>query len=319
MPVHCRADKAGLVSPRGEVEVIQELPVELEALLAILSNFAQTIAVESHIEYKRPPVVERVATIYAEIPEEIFESRFEAWRNQVEAQYPIYEPLKQWDLMYAQKGDPTDPIPVLTSTTPQLRITPRFSRRLSKEGFDWSIRCPRDQFTMNVHPDPEDGSGRRYTQLRYEYLNWAEKWMKHFDVKSIGLIQLNYVNVLNKTTVPSFFSPDGQSFSLPQLINIFTNLSRPGEVMMPPFACQATVGFTNKKNATLSVQVQDATTSPLDVGVLVGFIATMQPEEPEPSIQKIAELLDWAHERILERFDMVFSDRAKESFEPVTK
>ena len=100
---------------------------------------------------------------------------------------------------------------------------------------------------MNVHPDPTDGSGRRYAQLRYEFLHWAEKWIAHFDVKTIALLQLNYVNLLDRNTVPKFFAPDGLSFALPEIVNIFTNFATQGEVMMPPFGCQVTLGYPEKK------------------------------------------------------------------------
>jgi hypothetical protein len=37
-----------------------------------------------------------------------------------------------------------------------------------------------------------------------------------------------------------------------------------------------------------------------------------------PTRETIAELLDWAHERIVERFEVTFSDKAKLSFQPET-
>jgi hypothetical protein len=41
-------------------------------------------------------VIERVASLWAEMDPERFESRFEDWRGSVEKEFPIYEPLKEW-------------------------------------------------------------------------------------------------------------------------------------------------------------------------------------------------------------------------------
>jgi len=172
---------------------------------------------------------------------------------------------------------------------------------------------------MNMHPDPSDGSARRYAQLRYEFISWAERWMEHFEVRTIKLLTLHYVNALNMGTVPSFFSKDGLSLALPDIINVFMNVARPGEIIVPPFVCHANIQFPDKENASFSLQVQDSSSSPQAVGVNVNFIVTVQPVPEESSIQKITELLDWAHYRILERFEYVFSERAKQSFEPVKK
>jgi hypothetical protein len=56
--------------------------------------------VDLKVEYLKPPVIERVASIYADIPEEFFESRFEQWRILVEREFPVYEPVKHWNLNF---------------------------------------------------------------------------------------------------------------------------------------------------------------------------------------------------------------------------
>jgi hypothetical protein len=277
------------------------------------------IAVDANIEYRKPPVVERVASLYADVSEDLFERRFEDWRNMVAGEFPVYEPLKQWNLNFEQRGDPKEPIPILKSSAPELIITPRFSRRHSNEGFDWSIRCPRGQFTMNMHPDPSDGSGRRYAQLRHEFLHWAERWLKHFDISNVNILQLLYVNALNKNTAAPFFTHDGTRLALAEIINVFVNIGRSGEVMTPPFACLANIVFPGMDNASLTLQVQDMSSSLTDPAVNINFVVNVRLDAGQSSVEKIAELLDWAHDRIVDRFDLVFSQKAKSSFQPVIK
>jgi len=147
---------------------------------------------------------------------------------------------------------------------------------------------------------------------------WAERWLRHFEITRIGFLQLTYVNALNRQTVEPFFSPDGGKFMLSDIINIFVNIGGPGQSLMQPYACIANVNFEDKPNAGLTVQVSDIL-HPQNPGVNVNFIVNVRMDEERASVDKIAELLDWAHERILQKFEQVFLPKAKLFFEPIPK
>jgi len=84
--------------------------------------------------YRRPPVIERVLSVYADMSDETFESRFEDWRALVTPEYPVYEPLKQWLISVKEKDREGERgLPLFDSIQPELRITPRFSKKTSKE------------------------------------------------------------------------------------------------------------------------------------------------------------------------------------------
>jgi hypothetical protein len=56
-----------------------------------------------------------------------------------------------------------------------------------------------------------------------------------------------------------------------------------------------------------------------DPAVNINFVVNVRLDAGQSSVEKIAELLDWAHDRIVDRFDLVFSQKAKSSFQPVIK
>ena len=150
--------------------------------------------------YEHPPVIERVMSVFADVSEELFESRFEEWRAIVQREYPIYEPLKEWLIMVEEK----EGIPLFDTIEPELRITPRFSKKRAVEGFDWSIRCPLGQFTVNMHSSPQQGSERRYRNLRAEFAEWLPRWLDHFSIESPKRVVMKYVNLINHETLPDF-------------------------------------------------------------------------------------------------------------------
>jgi hypothetical protein len=91
------------------------------------------------VKYNKPPVVERAAAVLVDMDEEIYESKFPTWRQSVEKELPVYEPLNEWLINIEQKEGKAITDPLKT----ELRITPRFSKKKMAEGFEWGIRCPR--------------------------------------------------------------------------------------------------------------------------------------------------------------------------------
>ena len=114
-------------------------------------------------KYERPPVIERVISVYSEVEERRYEEESPSWFSEVQEEYPLAEPLEEWLLNVEER----DGVPLLDSITPEFKMTPRFAKRPKNQGFDWSIRCPRGQFTINMHSVP--GDGRSFSDLRTEW------------------------------------------------------------------------------------------------------------------------------------------------------
>lgn len=253
-----------------------------------------------------------MASVYAEIPEEVFEARLDDWQSLVKPEFPVYEPLKEWLLLVDEK----EGIPLLSSTRPELRITPRFSRKSSREGFDWSIRCPAGQFTMNMHSTPGAGHERRYQHLREEFAHWLPMWLNHFEVKKPRLLTLHYVNVLNRATVPQFFS-DGNHLLLNRVISVFTNIPGDHECILPPYQCTANLQLGDRKDSSLRIELSGGIDPDGGPAMKLDLVAQTSLVGESVTTENLLNLLDWEHERILARFEAVFTAEARQSFEPV--
>lgn len=265
--------------------------------------------------YRRPPVIERVLSVYSTMSDEVFESHFEDWRALVEPEYPVYEPLKQW-LILVRDREKEQGLPLFDTIKPELRITPRFSKKSSKEGFDWSIRCPSGQLTVNMHSRPDQGSTRRYGNIRSEFARWLPLWLERFSVESTSKITVHYVNLVNRHTLPSFVTEDG-ALQLGKVLTVFAGIPGQHEYLIPPFDCKATVQLQGDNKSLLRLIVSDWADPKLSPAVKVDLIVEVQAPKVGASADGILALLDWCHERIIERFEVVFTSAAKATFEPV--
>lgn len=248
------------------------------------------------------------------MPTEIFEGRVEDWQEIVKPDFPIYEPLKEWLIFVREQKEG---VPIFDTMQPELRITPRFSRKKSHEGFYWSIRCPSGQFTMNMHSRPEQGSDRRYQHLSKEMATWLPRWMQHFSVNATNRITLHYVNALNAATVPDFINAKGE-LSLNRILAVFSQIPGEHECLVPPFDCKATVRLIGRENANLGIEVSDWPNPQHGVAVRVDLRVDIQ-TDPRQNVgpTEVLSLIDWAHDRIVDRFEVIFTDQARASFDPV--
>lgn len=267
--------------------------------------------------YPRSPVVERVISIFADVPEEIFERGFENWSEKIKPHFPVYEPLKEWKIPIREtKTETGEIIPVLDENSePILQITHRFSKKTSKEGFDWSIRCPAGQFTMNMHSQPDQESQkRRYENLRTEAGNWVPLWLQLFEVKRIKRITLLYMNILNSRTLGNFYDQHG-AFRLGDALTIFSHIPGDYESLTSPYQSTITLKLRGYENAHLRVTI-GAWPEAVEPAVKVTLQASMTWPLPHlsASAAEIFPLLDWLHSHIVNQFENTFTPEAKKSF-----
>lgn len=260
--------------------------------------------------YEAPPIIERVATVAVDMTPESFEEKFEQWQNLVIEEYPKETPLVEWKLNMEENEYG---IPNLDTMNPELRITHRFSRKTAVDGFDWSIRCPVGRIAINMHSRPGDGRGYGGT-MRKELEKWIPAWLKHFDVERSKYVSLHYVNMLRRDITPDLFDDDG-SLRLGNALTIFSNVPGEHEHLEPPFDCQVGVRLNGHDDAHLRVHVCSEGNAQSGPAVRVSFTARAALDQNARS-EDTLRLLDWCHDRITERFEVVFTDEAKETFSP---
>ncbi len=269
------------------------------------------------VKYAKPPVVERAAAVFVHMDEDIYESKFQTWRQLVEKDLPVYEPLNEWLINIEQREGKATTDPLKT----ELRITPRFSKKKMAEGFEWGIRCPREALIVNMGSKP--GSPSHYIDLRSSFALWFSRWTSHFEVQRLRRVNLHYVNVLNVQTVSRFMAPGPQSvpqhpgfIQLDRIIKVFVPLPIQKGALIPPLSCQATVMLEGREDSALQIILAGIPNYPPQPTLRLDFITETAVAEGS-SLDEILKTLDWCHDHVIECFEAVFTDAAKESFEPM--
>jgi hypothetical protein len=162
---------------------------------------------------------------------------------------------------------------------------------------------------------PGQGAERRYKDLRKEFAKWLPKWMAHFGVQSSIKIGVQYVNLINRQTVPSFVDKQG-SISLDRVITVFARIPGEHECVIPPFNCKATVQLQGRANAYMQIEMNSWASPQFVPGVVVNFSIDADPLDDGCSAESILGLMDWCHQRIIDRFEVVFTEEAKMTFKP---
>ena len=157
-----------------------------------VTNPPETTQDLKQIRFKSPPIVERVVTVSSDISAEQFFSRIESWKDIVAAEFPIYDPLTEWLLNIQEK----DGVPLFEEAEPEVVITHRFSRRNEHGDRTWSMRCPPDRLTLNLHS--ERNEPHDFEELYSAMTKWLPRWSDHFGAANYPSVQLDYVNLLGR-------------------------------------------------------------------------------------------------------------------------
>lgn len=257
--------------------------------------------------YERPPVVERVCTIRASVSDEVFHENLESWKAEVVKQFPCDSSITQWMLNMEER----DGLPLLDTIRPELEITPRFSLVPESDGWDQSLRFPKGQLTINLHSAPGDGRG--FEALRALYFEWIPRWISHFKVSRAESVSLLYINELSKRTIPEFVADDG-GLMVDKVLRVFTSIPGEHEQLLPPFDCKVTLLLKEPEGARMRIQLIDA--PPINGPRMILKVIVVAPLPPSQTNQW-ASIIEECHKRIIERFEVLFTEESKASFLPV--
>ncbi|MDX2080722.1 MAG: hypothetical protein SFU53_08045 [Terrimicrobiaceae bacterium] len=256
--------------------------------------------------YIRPPIAERVATVWGNIDEEHFLTNFESWREQVQRAYPHYEPHKEWLIMVKER----DGVPLYDTLQPELRITHRFARKSDDGRREFGMRCPQDSLAFHLFTRPDVRHG--YATLFGEIQAWLPQWMRHFSVQQVTKVNLYYANLIDPETAKPFV--DNGQLELQKVLRSFLALPGAHEALIPPYDCTATVLLSENPKSVLTFRIHGDTETRLQPTVRVDFGVEIFPEKAGLDADGALRLFDYAHERILERFELVFTEEAKQFF-----
>jgi len=253
------------------------------------------------------------------MPEEDYASKLSEWENFLSEDYSVNEPVKDWRIM--ADTDPSNGLPLFESIHPSLTIIPRLSRKSAKQGFDWSVRYPCGQLTVNMHSDPNQGQGakRRFCHLSDEFIEKYAAWVEFFKIDKIKFLQLHYVNALTRKTIADFAFVD-DSLHVGKIIKIFSTIPGQHRNMVPPFSCEAGVELESEFQGILNIKLNNWTSKKFGDGLNLSFICSITPKKPKDiRLEAVSDLLEEAHAHIINHFEAIFTDEAKNSFKPSSK
>ncbi len=251
--------------------------------------------------YRRPPVGERVALLFVEEDSDQHTALFEAWRQHIQHDYPKPQHKNEWLLEVEEKNG----IPQFGDIRPRLKILHQFLQSDKDRGF--VLRCPAEKFSLHLLTPTDDE--RSYEDLREEFLKRSKEWMDHFKITKINSLALIYVNKLNANTLPDFYSEN--QLALDQVLTIFTEIPGEHECLIPPLEYKATLRLSEPPGAEFQIILKDHPLLYLQLQVQVKM------DHLRADTENIANIMDLCHKKLVERFELLFTKAARDSFEPI--
>ena len=98
------------------------------------------------------------------------------------------------------------------------------------------------------------------------------------------------------------------------MLEIFFRIPGGNEEFTSPLNCKVTIKLLSEPAGELTIHAIDR----LDVAgpALMLNLIVNTPLHKGQSVDEIMKLVDWCHSRIVERFEVIFTAEAKQSFEP---
>jgi hypothetical protein len=258
--------------------------------------------------YKNPPIVERVIGVYADIKPDIFEAKLPEWAAKIRDDYPLSRPIAEWSLNIKQVNG----VPVLENAVPQAEIIQLFWKRHSKGQHVHGMRLRPSRLVF--HLGREDDNVHDFEEVFAEMDAWIGRWMEHFEVPSLKGVTAEYFNRLNAKITPQFMTSDGH-LMLSEAFILFANIPGRYHSIIPPYEGRIRLVVDEKRPCYFDLHV--GVDENVRAGVRIDFmVTTVERDRVISSKESLAELR-LAHDVLLEQFDCLFTEKAKNSFLPV--
>jgi uncharacterized protein (TIGR04255 family) len=256
--------------------------------------------------YRKPPLTERVVSLGFSMDEENFQTKLDSWTAIMRQAFPESEIHTQWEIQVAEKNG----MPYIPKDKQKITTKYQFWQRKGPQK-DRCIQVWRDRISFNLLSPI--GDPRSYQDLQALYAEWCPKWADHFSVRSVSGVNLEYVNILSKETVPSFCQASRINIG-----EILTAFCAPGPLknLIPPFKFQFNFDASTQ-DFPMHVRVALTNQKTEEISLRLLFRAATEKPGREVSLDAIPLEMDTAHSIILAEFDAFFTEKAKTSFEPV--
>ena len=261
--------------------------------------------------YANPPVIERAISVHGAIDLERYEKAFASWEERIKSAFPDHETISQWTLNI--KHDPKEGgLPVFDPNLAEVSVQHRFWRHNKAGKRAWCLQVRSDRLVVNLVRHGDDG--HKFEELSSVLAEWLPRWNEHFQVEKIPGTQVEYVNVLSARVTPQFIEPGG-GINVGKAFRLFSNVPMAHEGVIPPYDCKMTVVCDKKMPCYLFIHLfgsQDGN-SP---AVQIRFRGSTSSPQKSLTLDKTFEEVSFAHMKIVEAFEQLFTPEAKTSFKP---
>jgi hypothetical protein len=254
--------------------------------------------------YKNPPIIERIVGVYTDIKPEVFEAKMPDWAAKIRDQYPLARPIAEWSIKVKEvKG-----VPMLENVMPKAEIIQLFWKPHPKKLQVHGMRLRPSRLVF--HLCREDGNAHDFEELYAEMETWIGRWMEHFEVEALKGVTAEYFNRLNPKITPQFMLPDGR-LKLSEAFLLFANIPGKYQSITPPYDNRIRLIVDEKRPCYFDLRVRADDDG--HVGVRIDFMVTTIGDRAISAKDALAEIR-LGHDVILEQFDCLFSEKARQSF-----
>ncbi len=255
--------------------------------------------------YKRPPIGERVISAFCSMDTDEFPAKFDSWRGKVRDAFPFDTPRVVWDINIEDKAG----VPVLAKGGPTMRIRHWFHEYHPKESRGFAQQCEVGRMGINLLKDGDKVF--QFQDIESKFKEWLPIWAHHFGVQSFHGFALDYVNFLNPRTVPSFCTAG--KIHIGKVFKLFSSIPGPHITLIPPYDCEVNLLLDEKMPASGRIQVRAAGADGLRVDMQMRSVRESKEVTIEQGFDEVLALHQW----MVTYFEVLFTDEAKESFEPI--
>jgi hypothetical protein len=257
--------------------------------------------------YKNPPIVERIIGVYTDIKPELFEAKIPEWTLKIRDAYPIARHIAEWSINVKEVNG----IPMLENTMPKAEIIQMFWKRHPKGEHVHGMRLRPSRFVLHLTRDGDNIHD--FEELYSEMETWIERWMEHFEVRSVRGITAEYFNQLNAAVTPQFMLADGRLL-LSNAFTLFANIPGKYQGITPPYNNRIRLIVEEARPCYFDLRVR--ADDDVRAGVKIDFMVTTVGRDRTLSAKDALAEIRMAHEVLLEQFDCFFTETAKQSFIP---
>jgi hypothetical protein len=252
--------------------------------------------------YKNPPIIERVICFYCKISPEDFEKRLPSWVEKIHGDYPVQQNMAEWTIDIEQKGG----VPFVKNLMPKARLIRLFWKKHHSNLHVTGMRLRPDRLVF--HLCRENENPHDFDELTPEMEKWLPLWAEHFGVTEIENTSVEYYNMLNGNITPHL-TQEG-SVVIGEAVTVFGNMPGKYVAITDPYDCKVRLIIDPAESFYFDLRIRG---EPQSGAVRVDFIVRTKTQKV--SLAEAIKHIYTGHDILLEKFDCLFTTKAKSSFD----